>query len=404
MYIFVVLFIFINMEVTEILKKLEELDYFNNKKVGFTIANKYPLLYSSIIEKTKVLNNTKKTNEYFRARAIFLKKYNNDINNIKNSVDFLTFDRKKDDFIDNSGDYVKKGWDKIKSSLPKNHYSKKLTVEKLKNNNLYTKYIGRAKNRTLMNDDPILYNSIYHFTKFMDEFITSNKNLYSRIIFLIKYDNENDIKCSSCKKEFTSFNYSINDFNKVCKNCYFKNKKHYPNIEYFKEKYKENWEHFYKLDREKISKRKVNSKEWFVQKYGTEKGLFNYANYVSKRLDVLNNIKKIRYSKISQKLFWLIYNRLTEEEKKECFFKELNNEKLLKVDENKYYFPDFVYKDKIIEYDGIYWHNIEKDVERNNYYTMLGYKFIIINEKIFNRNKIDDNVINMCIEFLKNEI
>jgi very-short-patch-repair endonuclease len=255
-----------------------------------------------------------------------------------------------------------------------------------------------------MNKDIILYNSIYRYTEFMNNFNKNSNRLSSRIMFLIKHNNCDDIKCNICKIKYTSFNYKLNDFNKVCKSCFFKNNIHYPNKNFFILKYKDNWEFFYIKNRKKISEYKVNSQQWFINKYGETDGINNYNIYLKKRINILNNIKTNRYSKISQKLFWNIFNNLTSDEQKLCYFKELNNEKLLKVSENKYYFPDFLFKNKIIEYDGIYWHNNEKDNIRNTYYKNNGYDYLIINENDFNRNNFNLDVINKCIKFLRNEI
>lgn len=52
------------------------------------------------------------------------------------------------------------------------------------------------------------------------------------------------------------------------------------------------------------------------------------------------------------------------------------------------YFPDFVIDNTIIEIDGLYWHNAEKDAEKNNFFESLGYKVIRINTKEHIQNRL----------------
>lgn len=100
----------------------------------------------------------------------------------------------------------------------------------------------------------------------------------------------------------------------------------------------------------------------------------------------------------------MIYEKLNEEEKTNCWFKELNKEVLVKVSETKFYFPDFLMGKKIIEYDGKYWHQQDDDDIRNSLYKKNGYDIMIINEDDFSRVHISDNIINNCVNFLRNEI
>ena len=106
--------------------------------------------------------------------------------------------------------------------------------------------------------------------------------------------------------------------------------------------------------------------------------------YLKTQTERISKLKENGVSKISQELFWKVYEHLPD--KCDCYFSELNKEILLREDE-KIYFPDFVYKNKIIEYDGKYWHDEEKDVIRNNFYSKLGYKLLIVRSDEFNRDK-----------------
>jgi hypothetical protein len=106
---------------------------------------------------------------------------------------------------------------------------------------------------------------------------------------------------------------------------------------------------------------------------------------------------------ISQKLFWEVYNLLNSEDKELCFFKELNDEWFINDGEN-FFFCDFKYKNKIIEYDGIYWYkDINKDIIRNGVYEKMGYQILIINENDYSQLNQNINTVNKCVNFLLNE-
>jgi hypothetical protein len=115
-------------------------------------------------------------------------------------------------------------------------------------------------------------------------------------------------------------------------------------------------------------------------------------------------LKSAKYSKISQKLFWDIYSRMCEKDQQDCFFYELNHEYFLKDSEGgNFFFLDFKFRDKIIEYDGGYWHTQERDTIRNESYERLGYRLMVITDKDYNRDTRSEFIINQCLEFLKNE-
>lgn len=112
-------------------------------------------------------------------------------------------------------------------------------------------------------------------------------------------------------------------------------------------------------------------------------------------------------SKPSQELFWLLYEKMNKP--KNCNFSELNNEKtfyitgddrLLFKNLNKYrYHVDFVMDDKIIEYNGEYWHkNKKKEISKNKFFREKG--FYILNVMDSEYKKTPDKVIDKCIRFL----
>ena len=138
----------------------------------------------------------------------------------------------------------------------------------------------------------------------------------------------------------------------------------------------------------------------FIEKYGTFEGTRLRKNYIQDRVENIIALKDNGVSQISQELFWEVYNRLPD--KTNCYFHDLNKELIIR-EEDVIYFPDFVYNNKIIEYDGIYWHDEDKDKKRNEFYKKIGYKLFIINSDQFNRNKKDEKIITECLNFLLDE-
>ena len=361
----------------ELLKQeIKKTGYIENVKIGRFFNSKYPHLVKEILEITKPIDDSYCINRYLRSRVKFLFDYDLDVNKIKSNSQWLTFDRKKDTFIDKTGDYRKRGWEKSKNKLPKEYYTKNETIDILSKNDYYLKFLGKSKNRTLLKENLKLYNSIFEHTKFMDLFNKNNNKFSTRILTLIKYNgDEEKIKCKKCKENFRTFNYSIFDFNHLCYDCFhYNNNNKYPQKGWFKNKYPLNWKDEYEK--------------------------FFYENVL--RLKNYNQ----GYSKISQKIFWMIYEKLTSLEKEKTYFKELNNEWYIK-DTNNFYFIDFKCGDKIIEFDGIYWHknSKEKDEIRNTIYKNLGFKILVISENdlVDKKSKISDELISKCLNFIKNE-
>ena len=166
-------------------------------------------------------------------------------------------------------------------------------------------------------------------------------------------------------------------------------------------------EHIMYLDETKKKLRKI-----FMIKYGVP-----WSTYLMRG----------KYSKISQELFWNIYNRLDFHLQNKIYFAELNREfaKYFK-DIKQGYFYDFVIPSlKIcIEFNGDIWHanpKIYNENDRPNPYTNVtakeiwnydelkikklkkeGYLFLIIWESDYNKNKEAET--NKCIEFIKNNL
>lgn len=174
------------------------------------------------------------------------------------------------------------------------------------------------------------------------------------------------------------------------------------------------------------------SKKICIEKYGEEIGLEIFSNRQSKWQNTLINLPNYDdivkrkteflsgYSKISQLLFWEIYDLL--EENNNLYFKELNKEFKIYI-KNTFYSFDFVdsSKKKCIEFNGDIWHGNpflfsnetfnfpfdktitlesiwEKDIVKINSLCQRGYDVLIIWEYDYINSK--EKVINQCLQFL----
>jgi very-short-patch-repair endonuclease/uncharacterized protein YaeQ len=217
-------------------------------------------------------------------------------------------------------------------------------------------------------------------------------------------------------------------------------------------KFKENPERYaskyttkieYYLDRgyseEEAKKRLTERQQTFslekcIEKYGESNGQKIWLDRQLKWMNTMNNKSDVEkmdilkrkssfckrnYSIVSQRLFWLIYNRL--DSKSDVFFKELNYEFI--ISESKTFIYDFVYKinKKIIEFNGDYWHCNPIKYNENYYHKhlkmyakerwyndkmriefteSLGYQVLTIWESEYRKNT--DVTLQKCLDFLNN--
>ncbi len=133
----------------------------------------------------------------------------------------------------------------------------------------------------------------------------------------------------------------------------------------------------------------------------------------------MKNYKKLNYSKISQKLFISIYE-IIKNNYDNIYFAVLNdnmqydwsgknNEYILNLF-GKIIRPDFIVKDinKIIEFDGTYWHgkkrsnyqeNKNRELQRDNNILNSGYEILHIWEKEYTDDP--EGTIKKCLKFIK---
>lgn len=181
--------------------------------------------------------------------------------------------------------------------------------------------------------------------------------------------------------------------------------------------------------------------EYFIEKYGEDEGRTQYLEVCSKKVSTIENfIKrygpvegKIKfeaaqnksYSKVSQILFNKIDNLLGEFATNSNYALK-NFEKRLDIntkDHCKIYYLDYCLNNKVIEFNGDYWHAnpafYKADEKINTQYKQLlvndiweadnqrlkliqdaGYQVLVIWEKDYYENP--DEVLQKCIAFLKN--
>lgn len=120
----------------------------------------------------------------------------------------------------------------------------------------------------------------------------------------------------------------------------------------------------------------------------------------------------LNWSMVSQRMFNSIIEHLSNDDKDRCLYATHGEEKIiyipLNLDRSK--FPnvnkrhmslDFVLDNKVIEFDGTYWHKTKKDNDADNtkYLESLGYRVLRIPEDEYKNDPTA--VVYKCLEFLK---
>lgn len=166
----------------------------------------------------------------------------------------------------------------------------------------------------------------------------------------------------------------------------------------------------------KLNSKKAITVDNFILKYGKDNGIEKFKRY-KERIHKKENF----FSKISQELFWGIYNNLKNNE--HIYFAKLNKEFGKLSNNNKYYFYDFVdtLNKKVIEFNGDVFHANPKrykkddivnpfnkktaneiwkyDNEKIDFIKSLGFDVLIIWESDYYNNK--ELILKKCIKFLE---
>jgi len=138
----------------------------------------------------------------------------------------------------------------------------------------------------------------------------------------------------------------------------------------------------------------------YIKLYGEKNGIVKWNEYRNKTI-----FKKQKYSKISQELFWYVYDILNEKQKKFVYFAEKNSEYFFRKNKT-IIFADFKLKNIIVEFDGEYWHSSKetkiRDKIKDNIYYENNCFLLRINERDYLNDK--NNVINTVVEFINKNI
>lgn len=150
--------------------------------------------------------------------------------------------------------------------------------------------------------------------------------------------------------------------------------------------------------------------EYFIEKYG-ELGSSIYEE-LNKRKSIHSTNK---WSKISQELFDNILNKLPQSEWRKVNYATFNGGEKCIQGSDMVIYPDFIYKTKIIEFYGDYWHRNpnmyseselyvkdvwEYDNKRINEIKRMGYDILIVWENDYRNDR--ESIIDECMKFLYN--
>lgn len=133
----------------------------------------------------------------------------------------INFNNEEINIDEYRSNYVKNGYKKLNEKIKeiKNIYNKEETIRLLKYDYFYKNYFGRAKNKTLLAENPKLYKSIYeHSNELEEKMKESGKykgsyNFRHRLIFIVELNcNVETLKCK-CGR--------IYNWNDHCRLCYY---------------------------------------------------------------------------------------------------------------------------------------------------------------------------------------
>lgn len=179
---------------------------------------------------------------------------------------------------------------------------------------------------------------------------------------------------------------------------------------------------------------KLKMKQKFIKNYGVssptkcDKVKEKIVNTMYERYGVtcgfmVNRNNDLHYSKLSQKLFWQIYDMIDDNDKPYCYFETLNKEICMyNKEKHKGYAFDFTLlnKKKIIEFNGNYWHMNPKiykedcinksrklfakdiwqcDQERYDFIKYKGYDLLVVWEEEYlnNTDKVIENIMSFIL-------
>ena len=160
-------------------------------------------------------------------------------------------------------------WDTIKDKIEELEIMQYTEVQELlKKDNYFEKFLGKAKNRTMIKENPRLYKSILHYTQSLEQAF-KNQNSYKtfwnfshRIRFIVEHNvNLEALKCS-CGKKYT--------WTKYCRYCpdYKRNQLGKPHTEETKRKMRLSTLEYLKQQSGQISPRYNKRSIQHIEEYG----------------------------------------------------------------------------------------------------------------------------------------
>lgn len=169
---------------------------------------------------------------------------------------------------------TKQHWDAIKSRLDELdviEYSK--VKELLKDGNYFEKFLGKAKNRTMIKENPTLYKSIGYYTQILEDAFRSQNsyktswNFSHRISFIVERNLDLETLKCSCGKKYT--------WTKYCRHCpdYKKNQLGKPHTEETKRKMRSSALEYLKQQSGQVVPRYSRSSIKYIEEYGKANNL-----------------------------------------------------------------------------------------------------------------------------------
>jgi len=167
---------------------------------------------------------------------------------------------------------------------------------------------------------------------------------------------------------------------------------------------------FIKYDETRLNGRYKGQRnlQWYKNKYGNNLGAVKYDEVYTK---IINSRKTAKYSKISQELFNKINYYIPKDIAKEGKLQfatngygehriNFNKEDKLLIGESRItMFVDFKIFNKVIEFDGSYWHkNSNEDTIRDKILNNKNYEVLRIKEEDYNNNSYME--VKKCLKFL----
>lgn len=265
-----------------------------------------------------------------------------------------------------------------------------------------SKYLKSGGYRTLIKNDKKMFFSILNYSQQIN--FCENITFRSRVYFL--QGKIKEYKCPECG-EYYCWNNTEFVFKMKRTDKHFKNKW---DLEYYTRYYGESeglkkYNEYLKKraeGTEKTKKMKVNSKQFYVKKYGENEGTKRYLESVNNRLS--KSLKA--FSKSSQNFFETLVTEC-KLDKNKCFYATNNGEKTIKLDDEyskilnqSIIRPDFIVGNKIIEYNGMYWHrnSSEKDFFKKRFLESIGFEVLTVWE-----NEEQGKALKRCKDFINKD-